>query len=111
MALTHEIIEKLSTLVTAGFGLVAAFAWNDAIKAIFSKYYSAGEAIPEKVTYALTVTIIAVVITVYLGKAAQKAKQADINDIMKLAELGKRIKLPSLRRAQKLTEPIRNKQN
>ena len=30
-----EVIEKLSALITAAFGLVAALAWNDAIKALF----------------------------------------------------------------------------
>ena len=29
------VMEKLIALVTAAFGLVAALAWNDAIKALF----------------------------------------------------------------------------
>ena len=29
------LIEKFSTLITTAFGLVAALAWNEAIKALF----------------------------------------------------------------------------
>jgi len=34
-----EVIDKLGALVTAAFGLVAALAWNGAIKAIFLKAF------------------------------------------------------------------------
>ena len=34
-----EVIEKLAALVTAAFGLVAALAWNGAIKAIFVQLF------------------------------------------------------------------------
>ena len=30
-----EVIERVAALLTAAFGLVAALAWNDAIKALF----------------------------------------------------------------------------
>jgi len=35
LLLKAEVIEKISALVIADFGLVAALAWNDAIKALF----------------------------------------------------------------------------
>jgi hypothetical protein len=35
-----EVIEKIAALVTAAFGLVAALAWNGAIKAVFAKVFS-----------------------------------------------------------------------
>ena len=31
-----DVMEKLAALLTAAFGLVAALAWNDTIKAIFA---------------------------------------------------------------------------
>ncbi len=40
-----EVIDKLATLITAAFGLVAAFAWNSAIQEIFKRYYGTGEGI------------------------------------------------------------------
>jgi hypothetical protein len=30
-----EVLEKLSELITAAFGLVAALAWNEAIRSLF----------------------------------------------------------------------------
>jgi hypothetical protein len=32
MAISKDVIDKIAALMTAAFGLVAALAWNDAIK-------------------------------------------------------------------------------
>lgn len=69
-----EVIEKLAALTTAAFGLVAALAWNSAIQAIFTKYYAAGEGISAAIIYATFVTIIAVIVTIWIGKVAEKTK-------------------------------------
>lgn len=70
----NEIIEKLAALITAAFGLVAALAWNGAIQAIFSKYYAAGAGITPAIVYAVVVTIIAILATIWIGKLSQKVK-------------------------------------
>lgn len=76
------IIEKISTLVTGAFGLVAALAWNSAIQAIFAKYYQQpGEGVIGLLLYALFVTIIAVIATIWVGRAAQRAKKRE--DLLK----------------------------
>lgn len=67
-----EVIEKLSTLVTVAFGLIAALAWNSAIQEIFKKYYSAGEGVLHLVSYAIFVTCLAVVITIWIGRLSEK---------------------------------------
>jgi len=67
-----QVIEKLATLITAAFGLIAALAWNGAIRAIFDKYYGVGEGIGALVWYAIIVTVIAVFATIWIGKAAEK---------------------------------------
>lgn len=69
-----EVIDKLAALVTAAFGLVAALAWNGAIKAIFLKVFGDAEGLGPMLIYALVVTLIAVLATIWIGKAAQKAK-------------------------------------
>ena len=69
-----EVIEKLNTLVATAFGLVAALAWNDTIKAIFAKVLEQPNTITAMIIYSITVTIITVVATIHLGKAAKKAK-------------------------------------
>ena len=74
-----EVIEKLAALTTAAFGLVAALAWNDAIKALFKgpcgsegagslcSLSSGGPWV-----YAILVTIIAVFMTIWIGKMTPK---------------------------------------
>ncbi len=76
-----EVVEKLASLITAAFGIVAALAWNDVIRALFVGpcgtenagalcYLSA----KGPVVYALLVTILAVIITIWIGKVAEKVK-------------------------------------
>jgi hypothetical protein len=70
-----EVIEKLAALVTAAFGLVAALAWNGAIQAIFKKVFGTAEGMGPMLVYAVIVTIIAVLATIWVGKASAKAKK------------------------------------
>lgn len=72
-----EVIEKFAALITVAFGLIAALAWNGAIRALFDKYYAAGEGLTGLFTYAIVVTIIAVFATIWVGKAAEKAKGSE----------------------------------
>jgi len=71
-----EVIDKIAALVTAAFGLVAALAWNGAILAIFKKIFGTAEGILSMIIYAVVVTIIAVLATIWVGKAAEKSKKA-----------------------------------
>jgi hypothetical protein len=72
-----EVIDKLAALVTAAFGLVAALAWNGAIKAIFLKVFGESEGLGPMLVYAVIVTLIAVLVTIWVGKAAGKAKKEE----------------------------------
>jgi len=70
-----EVIEKISALMTAAFGLIAALAWNDAIKSLFAEGGLLAFLAKYGVwVYAIFITVIAVVITVWIGKAADKIK-------------------------------------
>jgi len=64
-----EMIEKFAALVTAAFGLVAALAWNDTIKAIFTQVFGEQSNVIAMIVYAVVVTIIAVVVVYYVSKA------------------------------------------
>ena len=75
-----EVIEKLAALLTAAFGLVAALAWNDAIKSLFvgpCNTENAGSLCMLSSggpwLYAIIVTIIAVWVTLKIASAAEKA--------------------------------------
>jgi hypothetical protein len=43
--LKQEVMDKIAALVTAAFGLVAALAWNDAIKAVFKEVFGTADAV------------------------------------------------------------------
>lgn len=66
------MIETLTALLTAAFGLIAALAWNTAIQAIFKKIFGEQSSILAMVIYALVVTIIAVILTIWIGKLTPK---------------------------------------
>lgn len=71
-----ELVTQVSTFVTAAFGFVAALAWNNAVQSLFA----VGGALHFMAdygpwAYAIFVTAIAVLATVYLGKLAEKAKK------------------------------------
>ena len=72
--LKQEVMDKIAALVTAAFGLVAALAWNDAIKAVFKEVFGKEDAVGPMLIYAVIVTIFAVVLTMMVARAAQKAK-------------------------------------
>lgn len=69
------MIDKLAALVTAAFGLVAALAWNSAIQEIFKTIFGEQSSIPAMVGYAVFVTVIAVIFTLWIGFVSNKAKE------------------------------------
>jgi hypothetical protein len=73
-----EVIDKLAALITAAFGLVAALAWNDAIKSLFVEggplFFMASYGIWG---YAMLVTVIAVFATIWIGKLAERARREE----------------------------------
>lgn len=68
------IVDKMSALITAAFGLVAALAWNEAIKAIFEEIFGTAEAIAPMLIYAIVVTIAAVILTIIVARSLSKMK-------------------------------------
>lgn len=69
-----EILDKIAALVTAAFGLVAALAWNEAIKTIFKEIFGTADAVGPMLIYAIVVTIIAVILTIIVARATSIAK-------------------------------------
>ena len=72
--LKTEILDKIAALVTAAFGLVAALAWNDAIKTIFKEIFGENAGVGPMLMYAIIVTIIAVILTIIVARAVSNAK-------------------------------------
>jgi Family of unknown function (DUF5654) len=68
-----EVIEKIAALITAAFGLVAALAWNEAIQEIFRLVFGEQSGVWAMIFYAVVVTIIAVIVTIWIGRVAEKS--------------------------------------
>jgi len=60
------------TLASASLGLVAALAWNEAIKAIIKEVLQTGESVAGLWTYTVLATVIAVVVVMLPGRAAAR---------------------------------------
>ncbi len=67
----RALIQTMIALASASFGLVAALAWNEAIKATLSKL-GLGDSLAGLYSYAILATVLAVIVLVWLGKLASK---------------------------------------
>jgi len=71
--MSHKIfLQTMITLASASLGLVAALAWNEAIKAIIKEVLQTGESITGLLTYAILATVIAIIVLMLLARAASK---------------------------------------
>lgn len=84
------VVKQMLSLATSGFGLVAALAWNEAIKegvdTFVRPYLPQGSSVISLVIYAAIVTILAVFVTLQLTKlqeAMEKSKQASQKQVSK----------------------------
>ena len=75
--LRSEFLKTMTQLATAGFGLVAALAWNEAIRDLIDRFISSGSGLISRFIYAIIITFLAVLITYLLGKGTQEAKEEE----------------------------------
>ncbi len=70
------ILKQMVTLATGGFGLVAALAWNNVIQEFVATsikpYLPQGSGLVSLVVYAILVTTLAVVVTLYLSQLIER---------------------------------------
>ena len=72
-------IQTMIALASASLGLVAALAWNEAIKATLAML-GLGDDLAGLYAYAIIATVLAIVVLVWLGKlAARVGGDAAIN--------------------------------
>ena len=67
----RAFLQTMIALASASFGLVAALAWNEAIKGLLAKL-NLGDSLAGLFTYAVLATVIAIVVLVWLGKLAAR---------------------------------------
>jgi uncharacterized membrane protein YidH (DUF202 family) len=64
-------IQTMIALASASLGLVAALAWNEAIKALLAQL-DLGESLGALFVYAIVATVFAVVVLTLLGRLAAR---------------------------------------
>ncbi len=67
----RAFIQTMIALASASLGLVAALAWNEAIKATLA-LLGLGENLAGLYTYAILATVLAIVVLSWLGKLSAK---------------------------------------
>jgi len=77
MSFKTEVIEKIAALMTVAFGLIAALAWNSSVQALFRELFGTQDNLQAMFVYAILVTIIAVLITIWIARISAKALQEE----------------------------------
>lgn len=68
----RAFLQTMITLASASLGLVAALAWNEAIKATIKTVLGQDDSLSGLYTYAILATAIAVIVLVVLGRMAAR---------------------------------------
>ncbi len=64
-------VQTMIALASASLGLVAALAWNEAIKALLAQLHL-GDSLGALFVYAIVATVFAIVVLTMLGKLAAR---------------------------------------
>jgi hypothetical protein len=67
----RAFLQTMIALASASLGLVAALAWNEAIKSALAEL-GLGDSLAGKFSYAILATVLAIVVLAWLGKLASK---------------------------------------
>jgi len=68
------VMSQTLGFISSAFVLVAALAWNDAIRSLITLYFKENSGLISQFLYAILVTVIAVIITTRLSKLGEKLK-------------------------------------
>lgn len=77
-----EMIDKFAMFITTAFAFAAGLAWNEAIKKLLENL---GLTNYGPFVYAVILTIVAVLVTIWIGKAAEKAAAINVTSELKNA--------------------------
>ncbi len=72
MEVKPSYLGTMIALATAGFGLIAALAWNKFITDIIALFLKPGAGVWAELVYAIVITIVATVVIQTLGRIAEK---------------------------------------
>lgn len=79
--LPATILKQIAALATSGFSLVAALAWNDLIRNFIDEfvkpYMNKGSGMLAQLVYAVTITILVVIVTIQLAWLNEKLEKKE----------------------------------
>ena len=67
-----QVFLQTLTLINAAFALVAALAWNEAVKALIDHFFKTGSGLYSRFGYAIIVTVFVVIVTTRLTHLTEK---------------------------------------
>ena len=65
-------VHTMIALASASLGLVAALAWNEAIRTTIQQVFGTDDSLAGLYTYAILATVIAIIVLVILGRMAAR---------------------------------------
>ena len=68
-------LTQTATLLNGAFALIAALAWNEAVKALIETYMPTASGIVSKFGYAVIITLLVVIISTRLSKIQKRYEQ------------------------------------
>lgn len=71
----RQFFDRLVILVIASLGLITALAWDDTLRDIFKIFFGTDNSLSDKIIYTIIITVIAVTISLVLGKLSFKKKK------------------------------------
>ncbi|MBW3625864.1 MAG: hypothetical protein KY468_20925 [Armatimonadetes bacterium] len=73
MTTSRTVLQTMITLASSSLGLVAALAWNEAIRATFKVLLGPGENLAALYIYAVLATLAAVIVLIALVRISTRA--------------------------------------
>ena len=70
-----QFIDRLVTLAVASLGLITALAWDETLREIFKNIFGESESLSNKILYSVLITIVAVAVSIILGKVFIRTKK------------------------------------
>ena len=75
-----QVFLQTLTLINAAFALIAALAWNEAVKAFIEQFFKSGSGLYSRFIYAILVTVFVVFVTMRLNKLTERYGAAAGNE-------------------------------
>lgn len=70
-----DFLERISLLVISVLGFITALAWDQALKLLFQEFFQNLNTVTQKVLYAVALTVVASLFSVWLGRIFLKHRK------------------------------------